>query len=224
MSMRKPFTPIRLATLTVAAGLVATSLSAPGNAEDAAAFSPRPQGGINGALLPSERSLWTYDAGTGKYTEVEGDASAPYTPNLRKPAKPLTFAFAEGWAAIPFSVADQQGHLQDRRGAGHRHHLLRPGIQAGEGGHLRRAAFAAEARFRHRLQLAVGRGGIDHEDLRRREDPGRQYRRVASERHLPRRRQLRLRPDRRQGGGRIREGAGQVRRGDDLQRHQPGRG
>ena len=109
MSMRKPFTPIRLATLTVAAGLVATSLSAPGNAEDAAAFSPRPQGGINGALLPSERSLWTYDAGTGKYTEVEGDASAPYTPNLRKPAKPLTFAFAEGWAAIPFSVAINKG-------------------------------------------------------------------------------------------------------------------
>ena len=58
----------------------------------------------------------------------------------------------------PVLGVDQQGHLQDRRGAGHRDHLLRPGVQAGEGGHLRRAALAAEAGFRHRLQLAVGRG------------------------------------------------------------------
>ena len=106
MSMRKP---IRLATLTVAAGLVAVSFSGQGSAEDAATFTPRPQGGIKGALLPSERSLWTYDAATGTYKVVEGDASAQYTPNLRKPSKPLTFAFAEGWAAIPFSVAINKG-------------------------------------------------------------------------------------------------------------------
>ena len=30
-------------------------------------------------------------------------------PNLRKPSKPLTFAFAEGWAAIPFSVSINKG-------------------------------------------------------------------------------------------------------------------
>ena len=32
-----------------------------------------------------------------------------YKPNLRKPGKPLTFAFAEGWAAIPFSVSINKG-------------------------------------------------------------------------------------------------------------------
>ena len=80
-----------------------------GSAVSAEAFSPRPQSGISGALLPSERKLWTYDAATGKYGEAAGDASAPYTPNLRKPAKPLTFAFAEGWAAIPFSVSINKG-------------------------------------------------------------------------------------------------------------------
>ena len=69
MSMRKPCrAPIRLATLAVAAGAALPQASRrPGSAEDAAAFTPRPQGGIKGALLPSERSLWTYDAATGKY-------------------------------------------------------------------------------------------------------------------------------------------------------------
>lgn len=86
----------------------ATALaSAPALAEEA--FSPRPQGGISGALLPSERSLWTYDAASGKFVVVEGDASAQYVPNLRKPSEPLTFAFAEGWAAIPFSVSINKG-------------------------------------------------------------------------------------------------------------------
>ncbi|MBN8995126.1 MAG: sugar ABC transporter substrate-binding protein [Rhizobiales bacterium] len=72
-------------------------------------FKPRPQGGISGALLPNERKLWKYDAATGTYGEVPGDASGQYVPNLRKPAKPLTFAFAEGWAAIPFSVSINKG-------------------------------------------------------------------------------------------------------------------
>src|SRR5215475_2382818 len=72
-------------------------------------FTARPQGGIKGALLPNERQLWTYDAATGKYVVVPGDASGQYTPNLRKPAKHLTFAFAEGWAAIPFSVSINKG-------------------------------------------------------------------------------------------------------------------
>lgn len=72
-------------------------------------FTARPQGGIQGALLPSERKLWTYDAASGKYVAVPGDASGEYVPNLRKPAKHLTFAFAEGWAAIPFSVSINKG-------------------------------------------------------------------------------------------------------------------
>src|SRR5690349_16844430 len=72
-------------------------------------FTARPHGGIQGALLPSERKLWTYDAASGKYVAVPGDASGEYVPNLRKPSKPLTFAFAEGWAAIPFSVSINKG-------------------------------------------------------------------------------------------------------------------
>lgn len=94
---------VALVAATVAMGI------AGGQALAAEAFSPRPQGGIKGALLPSERSLWTYDAATGQFVVVEGDASAPYVPNLRKPSKPLTFAFAEGWAAIPFSVSINKG-------------------------------------------------------------------------------------------------------------------
>jgi len=99
-----------LAVLTVAGLAGAACGGATGVAAEAAgAFSPRPQGGISGALLPSERKLWTYDAGSGKYTVAAGDASGQYTPNLRKPAKKLTFAFAEGWAAIPFSVSINKG-------------------------------------------------------------------------------------------------------------------
>jgi ribose transport system substrate-binding protein len=80
-----------------------------GSESQAQSFQPRPQGGISGALLPNERHLWTYDAAAGKYVEAAGDASGEYTPNLRKPGKPLTFAFAEGWAAIPFSVSINKG-------------------------------------------------------------------------------------------------------------------
>ena len=99
-----------LAVLTVA-GLAGAAFGGGTGvaAEAAGAFSPRPQGGISGALLPSERKLWTYDAGSGKYIVTAGDASGQYTPNLRKPAKKLTFAFAEGWAAIPFSVSINKG-------------------------------------------------------------------------------------------------------------------
>jgi ribose transport system substrate-binding protein len=84
----------------------AVSLASPGLAET---FTPRPASGIKGALLPTERSLWTYDKANGAYAAAAGDASKPYQPNLRKPAKPLTFAFAEGWAAIPFSVSIHKG-------------------------------------------------------------------------------------------------------------------
>ena len=48
------------ALLVMTAAALATA-SAPAIAEEA--FAPRPQGGIQGALLPSERSLWTYDVG-----------------------------------------------------------------------------------------------------------------------------------------------------------------
>ena len=43
-----------------------------------------PEAGIPGGLLPEELSLWTYDADSGTYVEAEGDATQPYTPNLRR--------------------------------------------------------------------------------------------------------------------------------------------
>ncbi|HET7717095.1 MAG TPA: sugar ABC transporter substrate-binding protein [Bauldia sp.] len=98
---------IRAAAFVAATATLALASTGASTAEEA--FAPRPQGGIKGALLPSERSLWVYDAASGKYVEVEGDASAQYVPNLRKPSKPATFAFAEGWAAIPFSVSINKG-------------------------------------------------------------------------------------------------------------------
>ena len=104
-----------LATLAACSGAGATGAPSAG---EGTTFSPRPQSGINGALLPSERTLWTYDAAAGTYVEAEGDASAAYTPNLRKPDDTLTFAFAEGWAAIPFSVAINEGiyRIADEQG------------------------------------------------------------------------------------------------------------
>jgi ribose transport system substrate-binding protein len=98
-----------LAAFAVAAASATVFSWITGPAVAAEAFQPRPQSGINGALLPSERKLWVFDTATGMYKEVPGDASGAYTPNLRKPAKPLTFAFAEGWAAIPFSVSINKG-------------------------------------------------------------------------------------------------------------------
>ncbi len=107
MADRMSILAVRHLAMMTFTALVATT--AIGGAHAAETFSPRPESGIKGALLPSERSLWVFDADTGKYTEVDGDASAPYVPNLRKPGKPLTFAFAEGWAAIPFSVSINKG-------------------------------------------------------------------------------------------------------------------
>ncbi len=99
------------ASAVLAMALFACIAAAGGDAlaQSAAAFSPRPQAGIKGALLPGERHLWTYDSAAGKYVEVPGDASGQYVPSLRKPGKHLTFAFAEGWAAIPFSVSIHKG-------------------------------------------------------------------------------------------------------------------
>ena len=74
----------------------------------AADFEARPAGGIPGALLPDERALWSYNSDTNVFEEVEGDASAPYVPNLRPLPPGTKVGFAEGWAAIPFSYAINQ--------------------------------------------------------------------------------------------------------------------
>jgi ribose transport system substrate-binding protein len=71
-------------------------------------FEARPTSGIPGALLPEERSLWTYNNGTRQFQVVEGDASAAYTPNLRSLPAGTKIGFAEGWAAIPFSYSINQ--------------------------------------------------------------------------------------------------------------------
>ena len=74
----------------------------------AADFEARPQGGIAGALLPEERALWAYNDEANVFEVVEGDASAPYVPNLRALPDGTKVGFAEGWAAIPFSYAINQ--------------------------------------------------------------------------------------------------------------------
>jgi ribose transport system substrate-binding protein len=71
-------------------------------------FTPHPPAGIKGALLPSQIHLWRYDK-SGKYVAVTGKAPAVYVPHIRKAPRRYTIAFAEGWAANPFSVPIHQG-------------------------------------------------------------------------------------------------------------------
>lgn len=63
---------------------------------------------VPGDLLPEDRTLWRYDAATGKYVDVDGDA-ATYTPNLRKPQKPFTLAYMDPWASNPFAIPIREG-------------------------------------------------------------------------------------------------------------------
>jgi ribose transport system substrate-binding protein len=72
-------------------------------------YTPTRAGGIPGALLPEELSLWVYDGDSGRYEVVEGDATEPYVPNLRAFPEGTTIGFAEGLAAIPFSNAINRG-------------------------------------------------------------------------------------------------------------------
>jgi ribose transport system substrate-binding protein len=87
---------------------VALLIPAAGEAQSPGAFTPSRQGGIPGALLPDELSLWQWDAATSSYVEVEGDASQPYVPNPRSLGEGAVVGFAEGWAAIPFSASINQ--------------------------------------------------------------------------------------------------------------------
>jgi ribose transport system substrate-binding protein len=107
----------RLLALIAAAALGAGALAATAGSVSGA-FKPRPKAGIEGALLPSQLHLWRYDSAKGKYVVVPGDASKPYVPKMRKAAKPWTIAFAEGWAANPFSVPIHKGVYQLAKQAG----------------------------------------------------------------------------------------------------------
>lgn len=90
--------------VTSAAGRPAAPSAAQTNDQDSG-FTPSRQGGIPGALLPEELKLWQYDAATGAFQVVEGDASAPYVPDPRALPDGSKVGFAEGWAAIPFSFS-----------------------------------------------------------------------------------------------------------------------
>ena len=94
-----------LATIGLAAMLTTIPATAVGQDE----YVPERQGGIPGALLPDELSLWQYDPASASYQTVEGDASAPYVPNLRAFPEGTKIGFAEGLAAIPFSNAINRG-------------------------------------------------------------------------------------------------------------------
>lgn len=71
-------------------------------------FEARPMAGIPGALLPEERVLWSYNADTAAFEVADGDGSVAYVPNPRAMPEGTKIAFAEGWAAIPFSYSINQ--------------------------------------------------------------------------------------------------------------------
>ena len=165
-----------------------------------------PEAGIPGGLLPEELALWTYDTDSGMYVEAEGDATQPYTPNLRAPAEPITIAYDDGFGGIPFTVAiKQEPRAHRQRARQHRDRVLRRAVQAREGRHLRGAAVLEEPDFAIESNFQSGAAECGHAHLERRQDPRRQHRRVAPERHLLRRQQLRVRAHRRAGGRRVRE-------------------
>ena len=151
-----------------------------GSESQAQSFPPRPQGGISGALLPNERHLWTYDAASGQICRGARRCLGRIHAEPAQARQAADLRLRRRLGGDPLLGLDQQGDLPDRQGSRHQDHLLRPGVQTGEGGDLRRAAVAAEAGFRDRLQLAVRCRGSDHEDLRRGQDPGRHHRRLAS--------------------------------------------
>jgi ribose transport system substrate-binding protein len=107
----------RLLALVAVAAVGAGALAAAAGSVSGA-FKPTPKAGIKGALLPSQLHLWRYDKSKGHYVVATGDASKPYVPQMRKAAKPWTIAFAEGWAANPFSVPIHQGVYRLAKQAG----------------------------------------------------------------------------------------------------------
>src|SRR4051812_38012399 len=98
----------RLLMLVAAAALAGGALAASASSTGTA-FKPRPKAGIKGALLPAQLHLWRYDTANGHYVVVKGNAAKPYVPKMRKAPKQWTIAFAEGWAANPFSVPIHKG-------------------------------------------------------------------------------------------------------------------
>ena len=90
-------------------GAAALAAALPGAVTAQDEYVPERVGGIPGALLPEELSLWVYDGDAAAYTPTDGDASAPYEPNLRAFPEGTKIGFAEGLAAIPFSNSINRG-------------------------------------------------------------------------------------------------------------------
>jgi ribose transport system substrate-binding protein len=101
--MRSRRLTVGLVAVVAAAALAAAAWSQSG------AYQPRPKHGVKGALLPTELKLWKFDKASGTYKVVPGVASAPYVPRVGKAPQAWTIAFAEGWAANPFSVPIHKG-------------------------------------------------------------------------------------------------------------------
>src|SRR5436189_1250880 len=95
---------VMVVALAITAGVVASTASSTG-----LGFTPHPKSGIKGALLPSQLHLWKYNTNKGHYVVFPGNASKPYVPRMHKASQPWTIAFAEGWAANPFSVPIHKG-------------------------------------------------------------------------------------------------------------------
>ena len=160
------------------------------------------------ASADASGSLWTYDAATGKYRRGRRRRVAALRAEPAQAGEAADLRLRRGLGGDPVLGLDQQGHLPDRRRARHRRSST-----ATRSSSRRRRSPAPSSSSQQKPDFAIvsnwqsGAAEADHEDLRRRQDPGRQHRRLASERHLLRRRQLRLGRDRRQGRRRIRQGA-----------------
>lgn len=76
-----------------------------GSGESGKAYAVKVPRGIAGNLAADERSLIRYDAGSGRYETVDGDA-ATYKPDWdRQVPADTTLAFGDGQASIPFAAA-----------------------------------------------------------------------------------------------------------------------
>ena len=110
MARKRAITLCAVVIATAVAAIAWTgSGAASSSSASAGAYTPKPKGGIKGALLPNQLKLWKYDFKAGHYVVVPGAASKPYVPNIRKSPKKYTIAFAEGWAANAFSVPIHKG-------------------------------------------------------------------------------------------------------------------
>ncbi|HST42504.1 MAG TPA: substrate-binding domain-containing protein [Conexibacter sp.] len=71
-------------------------------------FVPQRAATVRGDLPPQARRRWSYDAATGRFAVVDGDASG-YRPALAPPREPFTLAYMDPWAANQFAIPIREG-------------------------------------------------------------------------------------------------------------------